>query len=197
MYRNITLICLLTVWLSACGGAGADDPSPEELARLQTMPAFTVDDNYEVFINTLVDQSKLIDSAEFNHSYSAIEYTSEFTIHQTMSIEQVTWGGVANVLDSRDLSSIQFELKVFEVTNGLPIDNSVVSKFVAAQALKLDELALLENVYTFNVQQENLFSRAGGSGLAFCLKRTKQDLVLEIFYAHKTVATQRGEYQFS
>jgi len=64
MYRNITLICLLTVWLSACGGEGAADPSPEELARLQTMPAFTVDDNYEVFINTLVDQSKFIASTE-------------------------------------------------------------------------------------------------------------------------------------
>ncbi len=127
MYRNITLICLLTVWLSACGGAGADDPSPEELARLQTMPTYVVDDNYEVFINTLIDQSEFITSTEFNDSNSAIEYTSEFTIQQTMSIEQVTWGGVANALDSRDLNSIQFEFKIFETNNGLPIDNSVIS----------------------------------------------------------------------
>jgi len=163
MYRNITLICLLTVWLSACGGAGADDPSPEELARLQTMPTYVVDDNYEVFINTLIDQSEFITSTEFNDSNSAIEYTSEFTIQQTMSIEQVTWGGVANALDSRDLNSIQFEFKIFETNNGLPIDNSVISKIVAAQALKLDELALLENVYTFNVQQENLFTLQPGT----------------------------------
>jgi hypothetical protein len=62
MFKSI-LIFSVALYLTACGGE-ASDPSPQELARLQTMPTFTVVDEYEVFINTLIDQATLIDPAQ-------------------------------------------------------------------------------------------------------------------------------------
>jgi Ca2+-binding RTX toxin-like protein len=109
-----------------------------------------------------------------------------------MSIEQITWGGMIDVIDSRDLNSLQFELKIFETSNGLPIDNTVLSKMVSVQAIELNELALLENVYTFNVQQEELFVLQPGTYQLSVAATTTSDFTHHWLQQNSTLPASGG-----
>ncbi len=156
------LFILLTPFLFACssgsGSSAADQQTDlQDLAHELAQGQTPLNDDYEI-----PDAVTII---AHTSSDGLSEYASRFTLGQTTSINQLSFSAIVKGELSEDLLIATFIVTVFEpndIDEKIPESSTATQLILQAQAKKVSDIDDTQSVYSFNIEQSNLFNLTSG-----------------------------------
>ncbi len=165
---RMTLIILVSQCLLACSGGGSgggsatpkdgDQQNIQDLAYELAEGETSLSSNYEIPEGDSVIAHTSSDGLS--------EYTSAFTLSQGTSINQISFSGVALGELEEDLVVATFVVTVYEpsdINPAIPDSTKATELILQAQAKSIADIASDQTLYSFNINQANLFTLDTGS----------------------------------